>query len=366
MAHSHEVRAFELTEPGSSCSGRSRSEPGSEARGRAGSEPREPGTTQRRDLGAAALRRRRDARGRWPRWPTSGGSARSTWPGKYTHRGDRPARAARSWPAASRSWPSRPSSGASPSRSARSSVTCPTPSGSSSAWTCARSAERWRASPVGRRRSVLDALPMAVVVVDAGSRISGWNPAAEVLYGYSGSRGRRRRRASSCSSTRTTAARPSSCFEGGRRGRRGRATAGCAGVTARCWSARSALVPVGDAGALGLGRHRRHRPGPGRAGAVGAAERRARRPGRRPRRPWRWSRPSSASAPVGIAVFDLDLRYVRVNDAYAAAERRARRRRTSGGRIGEVVAAAGRVGGRPAPGAHHRPTRSSGRHHRVA
>jgi PAS domain S-box-containing protein len=31
---------------------------------------------------------------------------------------------------------------------------------------------------------LLDALPMAVVLIDGARRISGWNAAAETLYGY--------------------------------------------------------------------------------------------------------------------------------------------------------------------------------------
>ncbi len=123
-------------------------------------------------------------------------------------------------------------------------------------------------------------------------------------------------RSSSSSSTRTTATAPPPCSPAPPRAGRGRATSGSAAATAPSSSARSASrrpAPRSASAWLatdgidqGLAEQERS--------VLLSAERAAR------------STAEEAlglveailtSAPVGIAVFDLDLRYVRVNDAYA-------------------------------------------------
>ena len=162
---------------------------------------------------------------------------------------------------------------------------------------------------------LLDALPMAVVLVDPAQRISGWNAAAEALYGY----------------PRVVAAGApflELLFEDG--DRHTAAALIAAAAQGRPWEG-DFRVRRSD-GALLVSSFRLAPAGAGSASAwlatdgldqglaeqersvLLSAERAAR------------STAEEAlglveailtSAPVGIAVFDLDLRYVRVNDAYA-------------------------------------------------
>ena len=161
---------------------------------------------------------------------------------------------------------------------------------------------------------LLDALPMAVVLVDGGRRISDWNAAAETLYGYPRSaaagapflellfdeddRGR--------AAALISAAAQGRPWEGDFRVRRRDGALlvssfrlAPAGTECSAWLATDGLDQ-------GLAEQERS--------VLLSAERAAR------------STAEEAlglveailtSAPVGIAVFDLDLRYVRVNDAYA-------------------------------------------------
>ena len=162
---------------------------------------------------------------------------------------------------------------------------------------------------------LLDALPMAVVLVDRAGRVSGWNAAAETLYGYP--------RAAAAgaafvellfddddreaAAALIAAAADGRAWEGDFRVRRRDGALlvssfrlAPAGVeSASAWLATDGLDQ-------GLAEQERS--------VLLSAERAAR------------STAEEAlglleailtSAPVGIAVFDLDLRYVRVNDAYA-------------------------------------------------
>lgn len=162
---------------------------------------------------------------------------------------------------------------------------------------------------------LLDALPMAVVLVDRARRVSDWNTAAETLYGYS--------RAEAAG-----AAFLELLFDADDRD--AAAALVCAAGEGRSWEgdfrvrrrdgallvSSFRLAPAGAGASLawlatdgfdqGLAEQERS--------VLLSAERAAR------------STAEEAlglveailtSAPVGIAVFDLDLRYVRVNDAYA-------------------------------------------------
>lgn len=181
---------------------------------------------------------------------------------------------------------------------------------------------------------VLDALPLAVVLLDAEQRIVGWNSAAEVLYGHARSDVLGRPvletlfdgddRADVARSLEAVAAGGAS-WEGDRRVQR---RDGVLLVS----SFRAAALPGGgiawiatDGMDQGLAEQERdvllsaeHAARAMAEEALGLVE------------------AIVTSAPVGIAVFDLDLRYVRVNDAYAAfsgippAEH-------VGGALGEVV-----------------------------
>lgn len=164
-------------------------------------------------------------------------------------------------------------------------------------------------------RQLLDALPMAVVLIDRARRISGWNAAAEALYGYPRA---------------AVAGAPflDLLFDEDDRDRA--AALFAAGAEGRAWEG-DFRVRRSD-GALLVSSFRLAPAGP-EAGAAWLAtdgldqglaeqERSVLLSAERAAR----STAEEAlglveailtSAPVGIAVFDLDLRYVRVNDAYA-------------------------------------------------
>lgn len=161
---------------------------------------------------------------------------------------------------------------------------------------------------------LLDALPMAVVLVDGGGRIIGWNAAAEALYGHD------RRAALGADAVglvfeaddRSSAA---ELLEGARRGDAWdgdyRVRRGDGALLVSSFR----LAPVGDGCAWiatdgmdqGLAEQERS--------VLLAAERAARSTAEEALGLFE---AILASAPLGIAVFDLDLKYVRVNDAYAA------------------------------------------------
>ena len=53
--------------------------------------------------------------------------------------------------------------------------------------------------------SLVEISPVAIVVMDADERVTGWNPAAAQLFGYSRAGGDRAPRSTTSSSTRTSA-----------------------------------------------------------------------------------------------------------------------------------------------------------------
>ena len=181
---------------------------------------------------------------------------------------------------------------------------------------------------------LLDALPMAVVLVDRARRISGWNAAAETLYGYPRA---------------VAAGAPFLEFLFDEDDRDSAAALIAAGAEGRPWEG-DFRVRRSD-GALLVSSFRLAPAGAGSASAwlatdgldqgVAEQERSVLLSAERAAR----STAEEAlglveailtSAPVGIAVFDLELRYVRVNDAYAelsgipAADH-------IGGQLGDVV-----------------------------
>jgi PAS domain S-box-containing protein len=180
---------------------------------------------------------------------------------------------------------------------------------------------------------VLDALPLAVVLLDADARITGWNDAAHVLYGHDRDEVLGRavldvlfeeedRGDASAALADVASGRP---WEGDRRVRR---RDGVLLVS----SFRAVPLPDGaiawiatDNMDQGLAEQERevllsaeHAARATAEEALGLVE------------------AIVTSAPVGIAVFDLDLRYVRVNDAYATFSGVPPEEHV-GGRVGEVV-----------------------------
>jgi PAS domain S-box-containing protein len=183
-------------------------------------------------------------------------------------------------------------------------------------------------------QDVLDALPMAVVLIDAAGRVSGWSAAAEILYGHASA------------DVMGVAAVEVMFDEDDRKEASDRFAEAAAGTTwegdCRVQRRDGALLvssfraaPVGTTGTVtwvatdrtdqGLAEQERS--------VLMSAEHAAR------------SMAEEAlglieailtSAPVGIAVFDLDLRYVRVNDAYAALSGVPAADHV-GGRLGDVV-----------------------------
>ena len=188
---------------------------------------------------------------------------------------------------------------------------------------------------------VLDALPLAVVVVDAAQHIVDWNGAAEILYGHD----RDDVVGKSVlhvlfedddrpSATRVfTAASAGEPWSGDRRVRR---------ADGMLLVSSFAALPAGTAGLVvwvatdgmdqGLAEQERsillsaeHAARDQAESALGLVE------------------AIITSAPVGIAVFDLDLRYVRVNDADAALSGIPVEQHV-GGRVGEIVPLPSEVG----------------------
>ncbi|HTJ74021.1 MAG TPA: SpoIIE family protein phosphatase [Acidimicrobiales bacterium] len=187
---------------------------------------------------------------------------------------------------------------------------------------------------------LLDALPVAIVLIDPGGRVSGWNSAAEVLYGHPRADvlGRPVLEVLFEDDDVTAAAAliesvaPGDCWDGDFRVRRRdgallvssfRLAAvggdeGGGGAAARAWIATDGMDQ-------GLAEQERS--------VLLSAERAARATAEEA---LGLVEAILTSAPVGIAVFDLRLTYVRVNDAYAAltglpAEAHA------GRRLGDVV-----------------------------
>lgn len=162
---------------------------------------------------------------------------------------------------------------------------------------------------------LLDALPMAVVLVDRARRVSGWNTAAETLYGYSRAEAAGAAFLELLFDADDRDAAAALVYAAGE----GRSWEGDFRVRRRDGAllvSSFRLAPAGAGASLawlatdgfdqGLAEQERS--------VLLSAERAAR------------STAEEAlglveailtSAPVGIAVFDLDLRYVRVNDAYA-------------------------------------------------
>ena len=188
---------------------------------------------------------------------------------------------------------------------------------------------------------VLDALPLAVVVLDAAHRIQDWNRAAEVLYGHERADvvgesvlqvlfEDEDRDAAAGLFAAASAGEP---WSGDRRVRR---SDGMLLVSS------FAAIPAGGDGVVvwvatdgmdqGLAEQERsillsaeHAARDQAEKALGLVE------------------AIITSAPVGIAVFDLDLRYVRVNDAYAALSGIPVEQHV-GGRVGEIVPLPSEVG----------------------
>ena len=181
---------------------------------------------------------------------------------------------------------------------------------------------------------VLDALPLAVVVVDGAERIQSWNGAAEVLYGHRRGDvlGQSVVRVLFEAEDRESATRLFSAASAGEAwagDRRVRRSDGMLLVSS------FAATPAGQDGMVawvatdgmdqGLAEQERsvllsaeHAARDEAEKALGLVE------------------AIITSAPVGIAVFDLDLRYVRVNDAFAALSGVPAAAHV-GGRVGEVV-----------------------------
>jgi len=180
---------------------------------------------------------------------------------------------------------------------------------------------------------VFDALPLAVVVLDGDLRITGWNDAAQVLYGHARDDvlGQPAVEVLFEEEDRSDAARAlahvaaGTPWDGDRRVRR---RDGVLLVS----SFRAVPIPEGglawvatDSIDQGLAEQERnvllsaeHAARATAEEALGLVE------------------AIVTSAPVGIAVFDMDLRYVRVNDAYAAFSGVAPSEHI-GGRVGEIV-----------------------------
>jgi PAS domain S-box-containing protein len=181
---------------------------------------------------------------------------------------------------------------------------------------------------------LLDAVPLAVVVIHAG-RVACWNEAAEVLYGHARAdvlgepaldvlfEGDDREAASAL--LEGIAGAGGAAWEGDFRVRRcdgqllvssfRAAPAGAAGIV---WIATDGMdqgLAEQERSILLSAEHAARRVSEEALGLVEAI---------------------LSSAPIGIAVFDLDLRYVRVNDAYAEISGRSVDEHL-GGRVGDVV-----------------------------
>lgn len=167
--------------------------------------------------------------------------------------------------------------------------------------------------PIGAE-AVLDALPVAVVLVDEARRVTGWNRAAEVLYGHPRAEvvGRRLTEVLFDGDDRAAAAAlfevaTSDRWDGDFRvRRRDGALLVSSFRLARLAGAGWAWVAT-DGIDQGLAEQERS--------VLLSAERAARATSEEA---LGLVEAIVTSAPVGIAVFDLDLRYVRVNDAYAS------------------------------------------------
>jgi PAS domain S-box-containing protein len=188
---------------------------------------------------------------------------------------------------------------------------------------------------------LLDALPLAVVLVDGTGAISGWNASAEVLYGHTTAEviGRRAAdllfddddRADATALLARVAG--GDRWEGDFRVRRSDGMLLVSSFRAHPMSDASGVVWIATDGMdQGLAEQERsvllsaeHAARATAEEALGLVE------------------AIITSAPVGMAVFDLDLRYVRVNDAFAALSGVAAEAHV-GGRIGEVVPLPPQVG----------------------
>lgn len=182
--------------------------------------------------------------------------------------------------------------------------------------------------------ALLDAVPTAVVVVDAGGRVVVWNASAGVLYGHEPSDvlGEPLLDLLFADEDREAAARlldevaAGDTWEGDRRVRRrdGQLLVSSfrvapAGDGAVAWIATDGMdqgLAEQERSILLSAEHAARRVSEEALGLVEAI---------------------LSSAPIGIAVFDLDLRYVRVNDAYAEISGVPAESHL-GGRVGDVVA----------------------------
>jgi PAS domain S-box-containing protein len=162
---------------------------------------------------------------------------------------------------------------------------------------------------------VLGAIPMAVVLIGADRRVTGWNPAAEVLYGHARADVLGRPAAEvlfdpddrGLAVRRFDSLRPPQLWEGDGRVRRQDGTLLVSSFRLAAVGHEGALAWIATDGTdQGLAEQERavllsaeHAARATAEEALGLLE------------------AILGSAPVGIAVFDAELRYVRVNDAYA-------------------------------------------------
>ena len=163
---------------------------------------------------------------------------------------------------------------------------------------------------------LLDVFPMAVVLVGRGGRISGWNIAAETLYGHPRSEALGTAVVETLFDADDRAA-AAALFEGAARGvawegdfrvrRRDGVLLVSSFRLAPAGSVLGSAWLATDGIDQGLAEQERS--------VLLSAERAARTTAEEA---LGLVEAIVTSAPVGIAVFDLDLRYVRVNDAYAA------------------------------------------------
>lgn len=196
-------------------------------------------------------------------------------------------------------------------------------------------------SSLGLAVDLLDALPVAVVLLDPSRRILGWNTAAEVLYGHPAGDVDGRSvlellfdvddRAEAGDLLAAVAA--GAPWEGDFRVRRSDGMLlvssfrahGVGGDGSIAWIATDGMdqgLAEQERSVLLSAEHAARTTAEEALGLVEAI---------------------ITSAPVGIAVFDLDLRYVRVNDAYAALSGVPAAEHV-GGRVGEVVSLPPQVG----------------------
>lgn len=186
---------------------------------------------------------------------------------------------------------------------------------------------------------VLGALPLAVVVLDVELRIASWNDAAEVLYGHRAEevRGRSVLSVLFDEADRADAARVlaeavvGTPWTGDQRVQRSDGVLLVSSFAAIPMNAGAAWIAT-DTIDQGLAEQERavllsaeHAARAEAEQALGLVE------------------AILGSAPVGIAVFDVDLRYVRVNEAFAAISGVPAEQHI-GGRVGEVVALPSEVG----------------------